>query len=212
MIFRKRIAHYAIWNKKSCIDRYAELARKTGLRSRAWFKLKEIDRIDQLFKIGMSVIDLGSAPGGWSVYVSNKIGKTGKIVACDRFPMKKIDGVKFLQVDCFDPRLLNMLSLLFEYKTVQIVLSDMSPSTTGISLIDVNKSILLADAALEICNQFLSPGGTFLVKIFHGANFEKYLYSIKSIFNTVRIRKPSASRMNSREVYIVAKELKTIRN
>lgn len=198
--------------RKYFIDRYTRKAKEQGLRSRSWFKLQEIDNLDKLLHIGMTVIDLGSTPGGWSSYAIKKIGKTGKVIACDKLPMKKIPGVYFYQEDCINPNILDKFYSWVGYRSVHIVLSDMASNTTGISIIDVSRSIFLGNIALNICYDFLKPGGTFLVKIFQGISFEKYLYSIRSAFNIVKIRKPDSSRMNSREVYIVAKEFKNIYN
>lgn len=123
-------------NRKVFIDdQYTIQAKKRGLRARSWFKLQEIDRLDKLLYVGMSVIDLGSSPGGWSSYIVQKIGSTGSIIACDKLPMKKIPGVNFLQGDCSDPDMVNQLCLQIRYKKVQIVVSDMAPNTTGISII-----------------------------------------------------------------------------
>lgn len=160
----------------------------------------------------MVVIDLGASPGGWSTYTLNKIGTTGKIFACDKLPMKKIVGVNFIQGDCSDPNFLNILFSWIRCKKVQVILSDMSPNITGISVIDVNRSIYLGNIALAACRYFLSPGGDFLVKIFQGIGFEEYLYSVRSAFSIVKIRKPNASRIHSKEVYIVAKKLKNVCN
>lgn len=197
------------WVSRYFIDRYAQQAKIRKLRSRAWFKLQFIDQTDILFQEGMTVLDLGSAPGGWSYYVSNKINNSGVIIACDILPMKKISGVCFIQGDCNNSSIFSQIcSSTTEYKKAQIVLSDMSPNTTGISLIDVYKSIFLGNVALNICCHVLVSGGSFLVKVFQGTGFDQYLCSIKSLFRVVKIRKPSASRYNSREVYIVAKQFK----
>lgn len=212
MTSQNRVIHLSYQSKKKFMDLYAKQAQKQGLRSRSWFKLQEIDHLDKLFLIGMKVIDLGSTPGGWSSYAIQKIGNTGKLIACDKLPMKKISGVNFLKGDCSDPKILKMLHTEIGYQKAQVILSDMSPNTTGIAVIDVNKSIHLGNSALNICYHFLAPGGTFLVKIFQGIGFEKYLYNIKSIFSIVKIRKPDASKVNSREIYIVAKNLKSIHN
>lgn len=196
------------WFSKCFKDRYFKQAQQQKLRSRSWFKLRSIDRTDMLFCKGMTVIDLGSAPGGWSSYVKCQIGDTGSVIACDILPMKKIFGVRFLQKDCSDSNFIKVLLYLIKYKKVQIVLSDMSPNTTGISVIDVNKSMYLGMVALNICRHILISEGTFLVKIFQGKGFENYMYNIRSLFKIVKIRKPEASRSSSREVYIVAKKLK----
>lgn len=194
------------WFAKYFKDQYFKQAQQRKLRSRSWFKLQSIDRTDMLFDEGMTVVDLGSSPGGWSSYVRHQIGDTGNIIACDVLPMKKIFGVHFLQKDCSDSNFIKMLLYLIKYKKVQVVLSDMSPNTTGISVIDVNKSIYLGNIALNICKRILISDGTFLVKIFQGKDFEDYIYNVRSLFKIVKIRKPKASRSASREVYIVAKK------
>lgn len=197
------------WFLKNCYkDRYFRMAQQNKLRSRSWFKLQALDHTDSLFCVGMTVIDLGSAPGGWSSYAMNRIGYTGNVIACDILPMKKIFGVHFFQKDCTDPSFLKILVSWMKNHKAQIVLSDMSPNTTGISIIDVNKSIYLGTIALNICQHVLISEGTFLVKIFQGENFREYLYCVKSLFKIVKVRKPKASKSSSREVYVVAKELK----
>ncbi|CAD83620.1 cell division protein 23S rRNA methyltransferase FtsJ [Candidatus Blochmanniella floridana] len=195
-------------NTKYFIDQYALQAQNQKLRSRSWFKLQSIDRLDKLLKQGMTVIDLGSTPGGWSSYVIKQISNLGTIVSCDILPMKKIAGVKFLQGDCSNINFLNEIDLKIKHKRAQVVLSDMSPNTTGISTVDVCKSIYLGKIALNMCCRFLAPGGSFLVKIFQGDGFDQYLYNLKCLFHKVKVRKPSSSRSHSREVYIVSKDFK----
>lgn len=196
--------------KHSFNDQYVQRAKKQELRSRSWFKLEEIDRMDSLLRVGMTVVDLGSSPGGWSLYAKKAIGQSGSVIACDIMPMKNIFGVDFFQGDCTDINFLKMLLLKIKRKKVQVVLSDMSPNTTGISIIDINKSISLGNLALDICRNILVPGGTFVVKIFQGSEFDKYLSYVRYSFRTVRIRKPDSSRCRSREVYIVAKKYKKL--
>lgn len=208
MVNSKRCMRSSGWLKKHFKDQYAKEAQRQKLRSRAWFKLDAINRMDALFDVGMTVIDLGSAPGGWALYVKNKIGKTGRIVACDRLSMRNISGVDFLKGDCSDPNVFKILCTWVGQKKVNVVLSDMSPNTTGISTIDVSRSIYLGYLALNICRNTLMYKGTFLVKVFQGKDLDKYLCDVRSLFNIVRIRKPDSSRSHSREVYIVAKERK----
>lgn len=199
-----------VWLQRHFNDQYTRKAQKRGLRSRSWFKLAEINKIDTLFRVGMTIVDLGSAPGGWSLYVKNKIGDTGNIIACDILPMRDICGVHFFQGDCSS---INFLKILFTWtknKKVQVVLSDMSPNITGISIVDINNSVYLGNLALDICHNILIPGGNFLVKIFQGQGFDKYLYDIRYFFHIVKIRKPNPSRCSSREVYIVAKKYKNL--
>lgn len=208
MISRKYCVDSTIWLQKNFKDQYAKKAKQRGLRSRSWFKLETIDRIDSLFYSGMTVVELGSSPGGWSLYARKKIGSTGNIIACDILPMKDILGVDFFRGDCTDINFLQKLFVHTRNERAQIVLSDMSPNTTGIPIIDINKSIYLGNLALNICHHVLVPGGTFLVKIFQGSGFDEYLHCVRYLFHRVRIRKPDSSRYYSREVYIVAKEYK----
>lgn len=199
-----------MWLREHYKDKYTKKARQLGLRSRSWFKLEIIDQVDMLFCSGMTVVDLGAAPGGWSLYVKNKVGSIGNIIACDILPMQHIDGVYFFKGSCVDVNFLKMLFKWTKNKKVQVVLSDMSPNMTGVSIIDVNQSIYLGNIALKICQDILMPGGTFLVKVFQGLGFNDYLYSVRHLFRAIKIRKPDASRCRSREVYIVAKEYKRL--
>lgn len=208
MVNRKRSMRSSGWLQKHFKDQYVKAAQRQKLRSRSWFKLDAINRMDALFSTGMTVIDLGSAPGGWTLYVKNKIGKTGRIIACDILSMRNISGVNFLKGDCSNPNILKILCTWVGQKQVNVVLSDMSPNTTGISIIDVSRSIYLGNLALNICRSVLMRRGAFLVKVFQGKGLDKYLCDVHSLFNIVRIRKPDASRSHSREVYIVAKERK----
>ncbi|ADV33506.1 ribosomal RNA large subunit methyltransferase, ftsJ-like protein [Candidatus Blochmanniella vafra str. BVAF] len=208
MLNKKCFTRTFKWSKKYYIDKYSNEAKVRKLRSRSWFKLQFIDQIDVLFKKGTTVIDLGSAPGGWSIYAANKINNTGYIMACDILPMKTIYGVDFVQGNCADLKVINKICCWAKDKKVQVILSDMSPKTTGISVIDVYNSIHLGNIALNICKYVLVFEGSFVVKIFQGKGFEQYLHNVKSLFFDVKIRKPSSSRCNSREVYIVAKKFK----
>ncbi|URJ30852.1 23S rRNA (uridine(2552)-2'-O)-methyltransferase RlmE [Candidatus Blochmannia vicinus (nom. nud.)] len=208
MINKKCSVPSSRWLQKYCKDQYVIEARKLKLRSRAWFKLDTINHMDMLISSGMTVIDLGSAPGGWTMYVKNRIGNTGRVIACDILPMRRISGVDFLQGDCSDPNVLKTLRTWIGQQKVHVVLSDMSPNITGISIIDVNQSIYLGNVALNICRDILMYGGNFLVKIFQGKGWDQYMCDVHSLFNLVKIRKPDASRSHSREVYIVAKKRK----
>ncbi|WP_331828450.1 23S rRNA (uridine(2552)-2'-O)-methyltransferase RlmE [Candidatus Blochmannia sp. SNP] len=208
MADKKRSIYSSKWLQKYCKDQYVIKARKQELRSRSWFKLDSINHTDMLISSGMTVIDLGSAPGGWTIYVKNRIGNTGRIIACDILPMRRISGVNFLQGDCSDPNVFKILRTWIGQQKAHVVLSDMSPNMTGISIIDVNRSICLGHVALNICRDVLMCGGAFLVKVFQGKGLDKYMYDVRSLFHIVKIRKPDASRSHSREVYIVAKKRK----
>ncbi|MBG6247048.1 MULTISPECIES: 23S rRNA (uridine(2552)-2'-O)-methyltransferase RlmE [Symbiopectobacterium] len=204
MANKKRSASSGRWLQEHFSDKYVQQAQEKGLRSRAWFKLDEIQRTDKLFKPGMTVVDLGAAPGGWSQYVVTQIGNAGRIIACDILPMDPIVGVDFLQGDFRDELVLGALMELVGYNKVQVVMSDMALNMSGTTAVDIPRAMYLVELALEMCRDVLAPGGSFLVKVFQGDGFDEYLRQIRSLFTTVKIRKPDASRARSREVYIVA--------
>ncbi|SPY96618.1 23S rRNA methyltransferase J [Proteus mirabilis] len=178
--------------------------RKKGFRSRAWFKLEEIQQSDNIFKPGMTVVDLGAAPGGWSQYVVQQLGNKGRIIACDLLPMDPIVGVDFLQGDFRDELVLKALLDRVGDNKVQVVMSDMAPNMSGTPAVDIPRSMYLVELALDMCRDVLAPGGSFIVKVFQGEGFDEYLGQIRSLFTKVKVRKPDASRSRSREVYIVA--------
>jgi len=204
MTTKKRSGSSSRWLQEHFSDKYVLEAQKKGLRSRAWFKLEEIQKGDKLFKPDMAVVDLGAAPGGWSQYVATQIGKKGRIIACDILPMDPIVGVDFLQGDFRDPLVLQALLERVGEGKVQVVMSDMAPNMSGTPAVDIPKAMYLVELALEMCRDVLAPGGSFLVKVFQGEGFDEYLREIRSLFTKVKIRKPDASRARSREVYIVA--------
>ncbi|CUX96119.1 Ribosomal RNA large subunit methyltransferase E [Candidatus Gullanella endobia] len=204
MVIKKHAISSNRWLQKHFSDKYVKQAQKRGLRSRAWFKLDEIQKIDKLFWPGITVIDLGAAPGGWSQYVSTQVNGNGRIIACDILPMNPITGVEFLQGDFREPFLLQALLKCLGKHKVQVVLSDMAPNMSGTPAVDIPKAMHLVELALDMCRNVLVFGGSFLVKVFHGEGFDEYLRKIHSLFTKVKIRKPDASRAHSREVYIVA--------
>lgn len=197
---------YSYWIQKHIKDSYVLQAKKNKIRSRSWFKLAEINNIYQFIKNDMTVIDLGSAPGSWSQYAIKKVGNLGKVMSFDLLAMKPIKGVFFFQGDCRDT--VSKTLLKHKIKKVSCIISDMSPNISGISIIDIPKSIDLAELALIICHNNIIFGGNFLVKVFQGQDFKKYIQKIRSIFNVVHINKPKASRSKSKEVYILAQGYK----
>ncbi|WMQ74446.1 MAG: Ribosomal RNA large subunit methyltransferase E [Sodalis sp.] len=204
MVTKKRSTSSSRWLQEHFSDKYVQQAQERGLRSRAWFKLDEIQQSDKLFSPGMTVVDLGAAPGGWSQYVATQIGDKGRVIACDILPMEPIVGVDFLQGDFRDLLVLRALLERIGEQKVQVVLSDMAPNMSGIPAVDVSKSIYLVELALDMCRDVLAAGGSFLVKVFQGEGFDEYLREIRSLFTKAKIRKPDASRARSREAYIVA--------
>ena len=180
------------------------LADQRGLVEYDWFKLDEIQQSDKIFKPGMTVVDLGAAPGGWSQYAVTQIGNSGRIIACDLLPMDPIVGVDFLQGDFRDELVLKALLERVGDSKVQVVMSDMAPNMCGTPAVDIPRAMYLVELALEMSRDVLAPGGSFVVKVFQGEGFDEYLREIRSLFTKVKVRKPDSSRARSREVYIVA--------
>lgn len=208
MTNKKRSANSSRWLQEHFSDKYVQQAQKKGLRSRAWFKLDEIQQGDKIFKPGMTVVDLGAAPGGWSQYVVSQIDHNGRVIACDILPMDPIVGVDFLQGDFRDEVVLAALLALVGDKKVQVVMSDMAPNMSGTPEVDIPRSMCLVELALDMCRAVLATRGSFIVKVFQGEGFNEYLRDICSLFRKVKVRKPESSRARSREVYIVATGLK----
>lgn len=204
MANKKRSASSSRWLQEHFSDKYVQQAKKKGFRSRAWFKLEEIQQSDNIFKPGMTVVDLGAAPGGWSQYVVQQLGNKGRIIACDLLPMDPIVGVDFLQGDFRDELVLKALLDRVGDNKVQVVMSDMAPNMSGTPAVDIPRSMYLVELALDMCRDVLAPGGSFIVKVFQGEGFDESLGQIRSLFTKVKVRKPDASRSRSREVYIVA--------
>ena len=204
MANKKRSASSSRWLQEHFSDKYVQQAKKKGFRSRAWFKLEEIQQSDNIFKPGMTVVDLGAAPGGWSQYVVQQLGNKGRIIACDLLPMDPIVGVDFLQGDFRDELVLKALLDRVGDNKVQVVMSDMAPNMSGTPAVDIPRSMYLVELALDMCRDVLAPGGSFIVKVFQGEGCDEYLGQIRSLFTKVKVRKPDASRSRSREVYIVA--------
>ncbi|KEY91605.1 ribosomal RNA large subunit methyltransferase E [Candidatus Photodesmus blepharus] len=192
------------WLREHFNNRYVKEAKRKGFRSRALFKIEEIQNKDKLLKPGMTVVDLGAAPGGWSQYAVNIVGKRGKVIACDILPMDLIPGVSILQGDFLDKSVIRTLINKVQPNLVDVIMSDMAPNMTGNSSIDQACTMHLVDLALDTCRKILIPNGSFIVKVFQGKDFEQYLEDVRDTFKVVKIRKPNSSQARSREVYIVA--------
>ena len=184
-------------------DPYVQQAQKDGYRSRAAYKLLEIDERDHLIKPGMIVVDLGATPGGWSQIAGNKVGDRGRVFALDLLPLSPLPRVEFIQGDFREDSVLAQLEEKLAGKKVELVISDMAPNISGIDLSDQARSIHLAELALEFAMQHLKPGGAFLVKVFQGVGFEEYVKEMRKHFTKVASRKPKASRDRSNEVYLL---------
>lgn len=197
------------WLREHFDDVYVKKAQAEGVRSRAVYKLEELIERDRLLKPGITVVDLGAAPGGWSQLVSQRLGGTGKVVALDILPMQGIAGVDFLQGDFREADVLSQLEARLDNQKVDLVLSDMAPNMSGVALADQIRSMDLAELALDFSKQWLKPGGSFLIKLFQGTGFDDYLRSLRADFSRVSMRKPKASRARSREVYALAVGLKS---
>ncbi|GHA24857.1 23S rRNA (uridine(2552)-2'-O)-methyltransferase RlmE [Oceanisphaera arctica] len=204
MTKKKRSASSTRWLKEHFDDKYVQQAQKKGLRSRAVFKLEELQGRDRLLKHGMTVVDLGAAPGGWSQYSVEQVGLKGKVIACDLLAMDPIAGVDFLQGDFRDEEVLNALLERVGEDKVDVLLSDMAPNMSGTPEVDQPRSMYLVELALDMCRQVLTPKGSFVVKVFQGTGFDEFLLEVRRSFSSVKVRKPDSSRPRSREVYIVA--------
>lgn len=180
-------------------------AREAGYRSRALFKLEEIQRTDRILKPGMTVVDLGAAPGGWSQYAAKVLQGRGRIIALDILPMDAINGVEFIQGDFGADEVLEQLMSLLGPDRPQLVMSDIAPNMSGIPAVDQDRSMHLAERVLDFANAVLAPGGDFLVKVFQGRDFQPFVRQLRARFGTVKVRKPPASRQRSAELYLLAR-------
>jgi 23S rRNA (uridine2552-2'-O)-methyltransferase len=193
------------WLERQHSDLYVQRAKAEGYRSRAAYKLLEMNQRDKLLRKGMMIVDLGAAPGGWSQVAAKEVSEKGLVYAVDILPMESIKGVDIVMGDFQKPEVVEKFILGLEGKSVDLVMSDMAPNLSGIAAADQSRSVNLAEAAMAFAEQVLRKEGVFLVKIFQGSGFEEYLTHLKSTFKQVMIRKPKASRTESREVYLLAK-------
>ncbi|WP_415880209.1 23S rRNA (uridine(2552)-2'-O)-methyltransferase RlmE [Methylomonas sp. TEB] len=196
------------WMQEHFQDEYVKKAQAMGYRSRAVFKLIEIQEKDKIIKPGINIVDLGAAPGGWSEYVSKIVGKKNKVIALDLLAIDPIDGVDFIQGDFREDDVLEQLYKVLDGEPVHLLLSDMAPNMSGSREMDQPRAIYLGELALDAAQQILAKGGTFLIKMFQGAGFDEYYNQVRQQFSSVVIRKPKASRARSNEVYILAKGFK----
>ena len=200
----KRSASSKRWLEEHVNDKYVKEANKRGLRSRAYFKIEELQKKDKLMQAGNTVVDLGAAPGGWSQYAADYVGEKGTVIACDILPMDPLAGVDFLQGDFREESVLNALLDRIDGQNVDLVMSDMAPNLSGNDAIDQSGSMYLVELALDMCRQVLSKNGKFVVKVFQGEGFDQFVKDCRNAFTSVKIRKPESSRARSREVYLVA--------
>ena len=192
------------WMHEHVSDPFVQLAKKEGYRSRAAYKLLEIDSKDHLLKPGTVVVDLGATPGGWSQVAAAKVGRGGKVIAVDLLPLDPLAGVDFILGDFREDNVLEQLKDLLRGKPVSLVISDMAPNMSGVASADQARAIHLAELAMEFALEHLNPSGNFLVKVFQGVGFEDFHKLMRSRFTKVVARKPKASRDRSSEVYLLA--------
>ncbi|MGE7993298.1 23S rRNA (uridine(2552)-2'-O)-methyltransferase RlmE [Pseudomonas sp. NPDC089554] len=196
------------WLREHFNDPFVKQAQKDGYRSRASYKLLEIQEKDKLIRPGMSVIDLGAAPGGWSQVTSRLIGGQGRLIASDILEMDTIPDVTFIQGDFTQDEVLAQILQAVGDSHVDLVISDMAPNMSGTPAVDMPRAMFLCELALDLATRVLRPGGDFLIKIFQGEGFDVYLKDVRSKFDKVQMRKPSSSRDRSREQYLLARGFK----
>ena len=204
----KRTRTSKAWMHEHVTDPYVQQAKAEGYRSRASYKLMEIDDRDRLIRPGGTVVDLGAAPGGWSQVAAHRTKGNGRVVALDLLEMDGLSGVQFIQGDFREESVLRQLETLLAGERVDLVLSDMAPNISGVPVSDQARIMHLAELGLDFCRQWLKPEGAFLVKVFQGYGYEDFVREMKLVFRSVATRKPDASRDRSAEVYLLGKGLK----
>ncbi|MGA1462535.1 MAG: 23S rRNA (uridine(2552)-2'-O)-methyltransferase RlmE [Steroidobacteraceae bacterium] len=196
------------WLQEHVSDPYVKRAQREGYRARSAYKLLELDERDRLIRPGMTVVDLGAAPGGWSQVAAAAVGEKGRVVASDILPMDAIRGVEFIQGDFREEAVLAQILAAIGDAKADLVLSDMSPNLSGVAPADQAASIYLLELALDLAGRVLKPGGDLVGKLFQGVGSDEYLKQLRQVFTKVSIRKPDSSRSRSREVYFVARGFK----
>ncbi len=200
------------WLHEHETDPYVKAARAAGYRSRAVYKLEEIQRTDRIIRPGITIVDLGAAPGGWSQYAARVIkaagGKPGRILASDILPMEPLPGVEFVEGDfSADDVFADLLARLGEDRP-QLVMSDMAPNMSGIADVDTARGMYLVELSLDFAEKVLAPGGDFLVKVFQGRDYVPFVQRLRGLFGSVKVRKPKASRSRSAELYLLARQFR----
>jgi 23S rRNA (uridine2552-2'-O)-methyltransferase len=198
------------WLQEHFADSYVQRAQAAGWRSRAVFKLEEIDRRAHLLHPGAVCLDLGAAPGVWSQYASQRVGAKGRVVATDLLPMAELAGVEFVQGDFREDEVFERILALLPARGVDLVLSDMAPNLSGVDVIDQPRSMYLAELALAMAERVLKPGGSALIKVFQGAGFKELLQAARGKFSEVKLMKPLASRSRSPESYLLAMQYRLV--
>ncbi len=198
------------WLDRHFKDEFVQKAQKEGYRSRAVYKLLEIQERDRILKPGQVVVDLGAAPGGWSQVARRLVGPKGAVVALDILPMDPLEGVEFIQGDFREDDVLRRLRDVLDGRRVDLVISDMAPNVSGMTAVDQPRAMYLCELALDFAREILKPGGGLVVKVFQGEGFDEYVRDLRAVFAKVVTRKPRSSRDRSREVYLVAGNFKLV--
>ena len=198
------------WLKEHFRDPYVQRAQSGGWRSRAVFKLEEIDQRERLLKPGALCLDLGAAPGAWSQYARGRVGPKGRVVASDILPMEPLDGVEFVQGDFREDEVFGRVLSLLPESQVDVLLSDMAPAMSGVDVTDQARSMHLAEIALDMARRVLKPGGDALIKVFQGSGFEDLVKGARHEFGRVKVVKPQASRARSPEMYLLAMKFRLV--
>ncbi|WP_116366415.1 23S rRNA (uridine(2552)-2'-O)-methyltransferase RlmE [Parahaliea mediterranea] len=196
------------WLKEHHSDPYVQQAQREGYRSRACYKLLELQEKDRLIRPGMTVVDLGSAPGGWSQVAADLVGHKGRVVASDILHMDNLAGVEFIQGDFTEDAVFEQILAAIGDSPVDLVMSDMAPNMSGVNAVDQPRSMYLVELALDMAGRVLAPGGSFVAKVFQGEGFDELFRSARAQYTKVLTRKPAASRPRSREVYVVARDFR----
>jgi 23S rRNA (uridine2552-2'-O)-methyltransferase len=207
---KRRSRSSARWLKEHFADPFVQKAQSEGWRSRAVFKLEEIDRRAKLLQPGDVCLDLGAAPGAWSQYAARRVGARGRVVATDILPMPELSGVEFVQGDFREPEVFDKVLGLVPARQVDVLLSDMAPNLSGVDAIDQPRSLHLAELAVEMAEGVLKPGGHALIKVFQGSGFTELLHSVRRRFGRVKLIKPEASRSRSPEMYLLAMQFRLV--
>jgi len=206
----KRSKSSARWLNEHFTDPFVQRAHAEGWRSRAVFKLEEVDRREKLVRPGAICLDLGAAPGAWSQYARRRLGRGGRVVATDILPMDPLEGVEFVQGDFREQEVFDQIVAVLPERQVDLVLSDMAPSMSGIDVVDQPRSMYLAELALDMAAKVLKGGGDALIKVFQGAGFQELIQDARGRFAKVKLVKPAASRARSPEMYLLAKDFRLV--
>ncbi|GGK85701.1 23S rRNA (uridine(2552)-2'-O)-methyltransferase RlmE [Amphritea balenae] len=196
------------WLQEHHDDQYVKKSKELGYRSRASFKLQELNEKDKLIKPGMTLVDLGAAPGGWSQVAAEMVGDHGRVVSSDILPMDPLPGVQFVQGDFTEESVLNEILQTLGDELADLVISDMAPNMSGMSAVDQPAAMYLVELALDMARQVLRPGGDFVAKVFQGEGFDEYMDDMRNSFSKVYTRKPDSSRARSREVYLIGRNFR----